>query len=305
MKYEPPLDANGRAEGRPSVSVVIPALNEERNLPHVFAQLPGGLDEVILVDGGSVDRTVEVARALIPSIKVVQQTRTGKGNALACGFAACTGDIVVMIDADGSTAPTEIPRFVEALRGGADFAKGSRFMAGGGSDDITWLRRLGNKALNGMVNRLFGTRFTDLCYGYNAFWRKVVPGMDLPDPALPRPSDGGKLWGDGFEIETLINIRVAGRGYRVQEVPSLELDRIHGESNLNTFRDGMRVLRTIFSEFRRRRAASPVPAAAAAPVAIAVTEPTARVPAALSGRSARRITRALAAAPARAARHQE
>jgi glycosyltransferase involved in cell wall biosynthesis len=269
---------------RPTVSVVVPALNEERNLPHVFARLPRDLDEVILVDGGSVDRTVQVARELLPAIRVVQQTRTGKGNALACGFEASRGDIVVMIDADGSTDPAEIPRFVDALRAGADFAKGSRFRPGGGSEDITRLRRLGNEGLNAVVNLLFGTRFTDLCYGYNAFWRRVLPGLELPDPALPRRPDGTKIWGDGFEIETLINVRVAGNGHQVAEVPSHEHERIHGASNLNTFRDGLRVLRTIFREFRRRGAhRAPVPAAPAQPA-------PARV---------RRAVRALASAPAR------
>lgn len=235
----------------PTVSVVIPARNEEQNLPHVFARLPRDVDEVILVDAGSIDRTVDRARELWPSVRIVQQTRTGKGNALVCGFAAATGDIVVMIDADGSTDPAELPSFVDALLAGADFAKGSRFRRGGGSTDITPLRRLGNRLLNGTVNLLFGTRFTDLCYGYNAFWRRVVPDLRLPDPAWPRPAGGGKLWGDGFEIETLMNIRVAAAGFRVDEVPSVEHPRRHGQSNLNTFRDGARVLRTILSEFHR------------------------------------------------------
>jgi glycosyltransferase involved in cell wall biosynthesis len=159
----------------PTVSVVIPALNEEQNLPHVFAKLPLGITEVIVVDGGSVDRTVEVARELRPDAKIVQQTRKGKGNALACGFAACTGDIIVMIDADGSTDPAEIPLFIAELVAGADFVKGSRFAKGGHSHDITKLRKLGNDGLNLVVNVLFGTKFTDLCYGYNAFWARVVP----------------------------------------------------------------------------------------------------------------------------------
>jgi glycosyltransferase involved in cell wall biosynthesis len=236
---------------QPSVSVVIPALNEARNLPHVFARLPEWVDEVILVDGGSVDDTVAVARRLRPSIRITRQTRTGKGNALACGFAACTKDIIVMIDADGSTCPSEIPSFVAALVAGADFAKGSRFRPGGESRDITRLRRLGNWGLNVTVNALFGTRFTDLCYGYNAFWRHLLPTLQLPIPDLPRRTDGRPRWGDGFEIETLINVRVAARGLRVQEVPSVEFARIHGTSNLHAFRDGRRVLRTILSEYRR------------------------------------------------------
>jgi hypothetical protein len=166
-------------------------------------------------------------------------------------------------------------------------------MANGGSADITPLRRLGNQGLNGFVNLLFGTRFTDLCYGYNAFWRRVVAGMDLPDPALPRLADGAKRWGDGFEIETLLNIRVASRGYRVSEVPSFEYERIHGESNLNTFRDGMRVLRTIVREFLRRRTTKPAPAPARP-----VTVP------AIAVRPARRAARALAAAPVRLTRQR-
>jgi glycosyltransferase involved in cell wall biosynthesis len=230
-------------------------MNEERNLPHVFAALPEGIDEVVLVDGGSIDRTIAVARELRPDVVVVQQTRTGKGNALACGFAACTSDIIVMIDADGSTDPAEIPQFVAKLVAGHDFVKGSRFDHGGHSHDITPLRKLGNDGLNVVVNVLFGTRFTDLCYGYNAFWAKVVPTLDLPDTALPRPADGSKLWGDGFEIETMINIRAAVDGMKVGEVGSIEHARIHGVTNLNTFRDGFRVLRTIFSEYGRMRLA--------------------------------------------------
>ncbi|GIE94839.1 glycosyltransferase family 2 protein [Paractinoplanes rishiriensis] len=254
MELSTPADntwGNGRTS--PTVSVVIPALNEERNLPHVFAALPADVSEVILVDGGSVDRTVEVARELRPDVVVVQQTRKGKGNALACGFAACKGDIIVMIDADGSTDPAEIPLFVQQLVDGADFVKGSRFSNGGFSHDITKLRKLGNDGLNLVVNVLFGTRFTDLCYGYNAFWRSVVPVLDLPDTRLPQPADGNKLWGDGFEIETMINIRAAVDGMKVGEVGSIEHRRIHGETNLNTFRDGFRVLRTIFSEYGRAR----------------------------------------------------
>jgi glycosyltransferase involved in cell wall biosynthesis len=255
----------GQPRRLPLVSVVIPTLNEELNLPHVFAALPAGLHEVILVDGGSVDNTVAVARELRPDVVVVQQTRTGKGNALAVGFAACTGDAIVMIDADGSTDPAEINRFVQTLINGAEFAKGSRFGKGGHSDDITPLRRAGNMGLNLFVNTLFGTKFTDLCYGYNAFWRRAVPVMDLPSTDLPPAPDGRKLWGDGFEIETLINIRVAASGMRVKEVSSVEHLRIHGMSNLNTFRDGTRVLRTILSEYHRRSVQRRAQAASARP----------------------------------------
>jgi glycosyltransferase involved in cell wall biosynthesis len=225
------------------VSVVVPTMNEAANLPHVFGRLPEGLHEVILVDGHSTDDTVAVARALRPDIRVVEQTARGKGNALACGFAAATGDIIVMIDADGSTDPAEIPGYVQALLDGADFAKGSRFMRGAGSADITPLRRLGNRVLNGVVNVLYGTRYTDLCYGYNAFWADCLPHMNVTC--------------DGFEVETLINIRIAKAGLKIAEVPSFEAERLFGESKLNAFRDGRRVLKTIVRErFRRQRPAA-------------------------------------------------
>src|ERR1700728_4559598 len=138
-----------------SVSVVIPALNEERNIPHVLARIPRGAHQVILVDGNSEDKTVEVARKVRPDVCVVNQTRSGKGNALACGFEAATGDVIAMVDADGSADPGEIPSLVDALVAGADFAKGTRFLPGGGSADITRLRARGNHLL---------TTFFNLCY---------------------------------------------------------------------------------------------------------------------------------------------
>lgn len=241
-----------RNVGAPTISIVVPAKNEAANLREVLPRLPE-VHEVILVDGNSVDGTIEAAVEVMPDIRVVRQTRKGKGNALACGFAAATGDIIVMFDADGSADPQEIPAYVEALRNGADFAKGSRFTVGGGSEDITPLRRAGNAGLHMVANIAFRTRFSDLCYGYNAFWRDMVSVLDLQSPDLPMPSDGKMLWGDGFEIETVINCRMAAADVAITEVPSVELLRIHGESNLRTFTDGFRVLRTIFAELKRKR----------------------------------------------------
>ena len=235
----------------PTVSIVIPAKNEAQNLPHVLSALSSDLHEVILVDGGSTDDTVKVARHLRPDIVVVGQTRKGKGNALACGFASATGDFIVMLDADGSNNPEEIPRFVSALKEGADFAKGSRFMPGAGSSDISRIRQTGNYWLNKIVNYLYGTRYTDLCYGYNAFRRECLSVMGLEAGEVDDTDDGTMAWGDGFEVETLINVRIAKAHLRVAEVPSFELKRRFGASNLNAFSDGVRVLRTIHAERRR------------------------------------------------------
>jgi glycosyltransferase involved in cell wall biosynthesis len=229
----------------PRVSVVVPTYNEAKNLPHVFASLPADLHEVIVVDGHSTDGTIDVALSLRPDVRIVRQNRHGKGNAMACGFAAVTGDVIVMLDADGSADGHEIRRFVAALTDGADFAKGTRFAEGGGSSDITALRAWGNRWLNRIANAFFGTRYTDLCYGYNAFWTHCLRSLEL-DPGS-REHDG-KLWGDGFEIETIINTRMAKAGMRITEVPSFEHPRLHGISNLNTWRDGFRVLRASFAD---------------------------------------------------------
>jgi glycosyltransferase involved in cell wall biosynthesis len=211
----------------------VPTLNEAANLPHVLRQIPSEY-EVLIVDGGSNDGTPDVAAALRPDARVVQQTGRGKGNAVLCGFAAARSDIIVMLDADGSARVEEIPRFLDALVAGADFAKGSRFLGDGGSADITFVRRLGNVFLTGLVNLLFRVRYTDLCYGYNAFWADSVAGLSLD--------------ADGFEIETQLNIRACKAGLLITEVPSFEDTRIHGASNLHAVRDGVRVLRTILEE---------------------------------------------------------
>ena len=232
----------GRRPADPTISVIVPARNEARNLEVVLPLLPD-VHEVIVVDGHSSDDTAEVVRRVLPGARFVQQTRKGKGNALACGFEVATGDVIVMFDADGSADAAEIDAYVDALRSGADFAKGSRVIAEGGSEDITWLRDAGNRGLTAVVNVLFRTRYTDLCYGYNAFWRDILPVLAIPSSHGEEPR-----WGDGFEIETLINCRVAAADLSIHEVPSIELERIHGESNLNTFRDGFRVLKTIFTE---------------------------------------------------------
>ncbi|MET8677455.1 glycosyltransferase family 2 protein [Streptomyces sp. NPDC004647] len=223
----------------PPVSVVIPAMNEAENLPYVFKTLPDWIHEVVLVDGNSTDDTVRVARELWPDVKIVPQRGKGKGDALISGFAACTGEIVVMVDADGSADGGEIVSYVSALVGGADFAKGSRFANGGGTDDMTPVRKLGNRVLTAVVNAKFGARYTDLCYGYNAFWRRCLDEIAL-DCA-------------GFEVETLMNIRVVKAGLKVQEIPSHEYNRIHGVSNLRAVRDGLRVLKVILRERGDRR----------------------------------------------------
>ena len=223
-----------QALGRPSVTAVIPALNEAQNLPYILPILDGLVDEVIIVDGLSEDNTPEVARQILSDVRIVLEPTPGKGAALRRGFAEAQGDIVVALDADGSTDPHEIPAYVGLLLAGADFVKGSRFVQGGGTADMPWIRRVGNKALTTLVRWLFGGRYTDLCYGYNAFWADVVPLLELD--------------ADGFEIETLMNIRALRANLKVAEVASFERARLHGEAKLRALPDGWRVLKTILGE---------------------------------------------------------
>lgn len=221
---------------RPTTTLVIPTLNESENLPFVLPYLPlEWIDEILLVDGCSTDATVEVARDLMPSIKVVLEHRPGKGAALRAGYNRASGDIIIVMDADGSHDPREIPRFVTALMEGSDFVKGSRFTHGGGTTDMPRLRQFGNGFFVFLVNLFFNVRFTDLCYGYHAFWRYCLDTLDL---------DGV----DGFEIDTAIYVRALRQRLRLTEVSSFEGYRIRGEGKLRTFPDGWRVLMTILRE---------------------------------------------------------
>jgi glycosyltransferase involved in cell wall biosynthesis len=220
----------------PTVSVVIPTLNEARNLPYALWRLPECVTEVIVIDGRSSDDTVTSALAIDERVRVVIEPARGKGAAMRRGCAEATGDVIVLLDADGSADGAEISRFVDVLVAGADFAKGSRFLDGGGSGDLTRIRRLGNRALTGVVNLLCQTRFTDLCYGYNAFWRDSLQFFDIDV--------------EGFEVETRIMMMVASAGLTMVEVPSWEFSRVHGTSNLHAVGDGIRVLRTILDSMR-------------------------------------------------------
>ncbi|MRR28941.1 glycosyltransferase [bacterium] len=221
---------------RPRVSVIIPTLNEAKNLPLVLPYLPmAWIDEVILVDGRSTDNTVEVAQTLLPSIIIVMEQKKGKGAAMNAGYHAATGEILIVVDADGSNDPREIPRFVQALMLGSDMVKGSRFSHGAGTTDMPFIRQMGNAFFTISCNVLFGTHWTDLCYGYHAFWRHCLEVVDVSDTP-------------GFEIDTALYLRAAREQLHVTEVPSFEGYRFFGVGKLQTIPDGWRVLKTIVRE---------------------------------------------------------
>lgn len=221
------------------VTLVIPAMNEENNIAWVLRRVPVRVGEIILVDGHSTDHTVALAREARPDIVVVRQRSAGKGAALRAGFEVATGDVIVMMDSDGSMDPSEIMNFVAAVEQGYEFVKGSRCVPGGGSADLTAVRRLGNRALTAAVNVLFLVPFSDLCYGFVAFRRDKLESLALT--------------AQGFEFETEIAIHAIKAGLRIAEVPSVESRRRYGTSNLRAVRDGQRVLRTIARERMSQR----------------------------------------------------
>lgn len=254
-----PAPATGIRSGVPAtsrVSLVIPVRNEARNVAWVLEQITADVDEIILVDGASTDATLITALRYRPDIKVVPQQGVGKGSALRTGFFAATGDLIVMMDADGSMAPQEIRHYIHFLRNGYDFVKGSRFIGGGGSLDITPFRKLGNRFLLAVFNSLYDSDLTDLCYGFCAFHRRYLELLELS--------------ATGFEIEAEMTVRAMQAGLRVAEVPSLEMPRRYGKSNLRAVRDGTRVLRTVLhghrsgylleSLYQRRAGSTPPPA---------------------------------------------
>ncbi|GAA3336147.1 hypothetical protein GCM10020358_07150 [Amorphoplanes nipponensis] len=253
MPPVPRQQARHESWASPTVTVVIPALNEEHNLPLILENLPP-VDEVVVVDGRSRDDTVAVAREVRPDVVVVRQTRSGKGNALVCGFAASTGDIVVTLNADGSADPQEIPRFVDALLSGAEAAHGSRFRPGGDHRDAGALERFGHGVLCRLVNVFFGTRFSDLSCGYNAYWRQLLPALELPAPDARGPRRGRLAWGEGAEIDNVTTLRMATQGLRVVEVATIGYPRIHGEDDRRrrVLPAVVRALRTAWSEYARR-----------------------------------------------------
>jgi glycosyltransferase involved in cell wall biosynthesis len=223
------------------VAVIIPALNEEKSIGHILSELTNVLNNPLLfvIDGNSTDKTVKIAER--KGAHILFQDGRGKGAAVrqALGKMDINANYIMMIDADGSMNPKEMPLYVDALRTGADVVKGSRFLSSGYSEDMSLIRRIGNFILLSLVNLLFSTNYTDLCYGFIAFRKEAV------DKLLPFLSS------KNFEIETEICIKAKILGFKIVEVPSIELTRVHGRSKLNTLKDGLQILLKILTEFFR------------------------------------------------------
>lgn len=220
------------------ISIVIPTLNEAPNIKYVFPGIPQFVDEIIVIDGDSTDGTVDEILKYRQDVKIIIDKTRGKGCALKKGFELATGDLIIMMDADGSNDPKEIPTLIDPVLNGFDVSKASRLLPGGGSDDFTHFRRFGNKVFVTMVNAMYNTNYTDLCYGYRAFKKDALAKINCVS--------------NGFEIETEQSILMAKAGLRIKEVPSFEAKRRYGYSRLNSFRDGWKILTIIISEYIKK-----------------------------------------------------
>ncbi|HWQ96169.1 MAG TPA: glycosyltransferase family 2 protein [Candidatus Methylomirabilis sp.] len=221
-----------------TVSIVMPTINEAGNIKEVFSNIPEFVDEIIVVDGNSTDGTREEIIKFRKHTKIINEKPSGKGAAVKTGFKTATGDLIIMMDADGSHNPREITGLLEPVLNGYDVAKGSRLLQGGGSADFTLFRKLGNKIFVSIVNILYGSKYTDLCYGYRAFKKEALERIYCSS--------------NGFEIETEQSILMKKAGLKIKEVPSFEEKRKNGNSNLNALRDGYRILKVIVKEYPKK-----------------------------------------------------
>ena len=227
-----------------NVSIIIPTLNEAKNLPLVLPDIPRlpEITEVLLVDGYSNDGTVEVAQQLLPDLKVIYQEGKGKGNAILCAAKMARSDYFLLLDADTSHQPQEIPLFIAKAKEGYDLVKGSRYMPGGSTEDAPFFRDLVIRTANTVANMVWGTRFTDICYGMFLIHRRQFLSLNLHSQS--------------WDVEWEMMIKAKRRGLRIAEVPSQEKKRLWGESKLpNYAHNGWIVGRRVFAEalaFRKR-----------------------------------------------------
>ena len=228
-----------------NISVLICTLNEAANLPYVLPKIPDWVDEILLVDAHSVDGTAEIAKKLCPRIRVLYQAGKGKGDALKLGISAAKGEIIITIDADGETPPEYIADFIKPLLDGYDFAKGSRLFRKRPSK-MPGYRWFGNKVLTLTCNILYGTHFSDICCGYNSFWKQEFLKLDL--------SYGKSEIGCSMEQQMIVRAQKAGM--KIKEVPINSEGRIAGssvisgikQSVIQGFRDWFLIIRERFHD---------------------------------------------------------
>jgi glycosyltransferase involved in cell wall biosynthesis len=219
------MDSVVKPENCPSVSVIMCALNEAENLAYVLPKIPRWVDEIIMVDGRSIDGTVEVAQKLRPNIRVLIQKGKGKGDALKYGFQQVTGEIIVTMDADGATDAEAINYFIQPLLNGYDMTKGSRLVHGRPTN-MPFHRWVGNKILSVTFNILYGTNYSDICSGYNAFRKPSLQCLHLTF--------------DGFEMEQELIAKASKTHLKIIEVEHHDTGRLNSTSKVSGLKQGLK-----------------------------------------------------------------
>lgn len=219
------------------VSLLIPTRNEEGCIGQVLKEVNKKIvDEIIIIDGKSEDNTVNEAKHELRSQdKVIIQKNSGYGDAFIEGFEASKGDIIIMMDGDGSHDPKTIQNLIKKVEQGYEYVMASRYTKGGKSEDDTLLRFTGNKVFTWLTNVVHGTSVTDSLYLYTAITREGFKKLDLSSP--------------GFEFCTEIIVKAHRAGLKFAEIPAIERPRIAGRSKVNAFWHGLKILRMILRTY--------------------------------------------------------
>lgn len=218
------------------VSLIVLTLNELEGFKKIMPRVKKSwVSEILIVDGGSTDGTVEFAKK--KGYQVISQKNRGRGDAFRTGLEDSLGDVIVYFSPDGNEEPEDIPKLILKMQKGFDMVIASRFGPKSKSFDAGPVRRFGNNFFTGLINLLFGLRLTDAVNGFRAIKRHAMEAI--------------KTDAVHFEIEIQMTMRCARKGYKIGEIPTVENRRIFGEGKLSTLVDGSRYLKTILGEFFR------------------------------------------------------
>lgn len=221
--------------GRPTVSVIMPTLNEIEGVRAVLPKIDRRwVDEVIITDGGSTDGTVEYCEK--NNCRVYVQKKRGYGNAILEALELARGEIIVEITADGSSLPEKIPDLVSKVNEGCDLALASRYRDGAVSYDDDYLTGFGNWLFTALANRMFHGSLTDVLVGYRAYRRKSLDALHLDAP--------------GLEWVAQSSIRFLKEGFKVAEIGADEPKRIGGYRKMIPLQTGWAILKLMLREYR-------------------------------------------------------
>lgn len=219
-------------------SVIIPTRNEEGAIGRVLKEIPKHIiSEIIVIDGHSTDNTAKEAAAelRIGKDKFILQKKKGFGAALLEAFKVAKGDVIVIMNGDGSHNPKDIPALLEKIKQGYEYVIASRYIKGGRSDDDTLIRFIGNRTLTFLTNLLHGSDVTDSLHFFTAISRN---GLKKIHPTS-----------SGFEFCIEILIRAHKAGLKFAEVPVVERRRYAGKSKVNIFSAGLKILGMILRKY--------------------------------------------------------